>query len=522
MYIGISRPQKTKAKTVRIISPQSSTHEKDQGIGYGFSDPSESFDASSTDGSGSDENAEGSNLLDPFDIGSEEEELKSEDELQKISRADNDLTPSNALRRIDMPPNPFRRTLASEFEGTKSYVIREKPADPSAGVATGSKPLYDVDEFKRLLLTGERNTSHITTAQTPTAHDSSSNTDTSSISRQSIFEPLPENHQDSPRTSHEISHSEDEGNKIAQEFPRGETKLRPSIPLSHHGKPVKGNVLQTKSLQDPAKYNQNFITASGHQLKQSISQSPTDLNKPLPLPPTSAFVESPLKENGFPTPGFQQEKSSSENDNGTKKGSIRLPLSRQNSEARHGPTTTDTQRPASIIEDKSKQPESYPLNHSASGSKLPPPPPPRRHGRARGLSASSTSSAISIISTLPNSLIDDPNLKSPKVRPPLPPARTSSIKRPPRLTTNANSPSMVPPPTPPRGRGSSQSSLASLQTSGDSHMTGSDGQRNNPGASLTLSPASSVPVIDSGTTDVLADLSALQRDVDELRGKFIR
>lgn len=87
--------------------------------------------------------------------------------------------------------------------------------------------------------------------------DTSSNTDASSISRQSIFEPPTETRQDTPRTSQELSLSDDEQQRSAQGPTTADlTKVRkPALPQSHHGRPMLEN------------------------------RTPTDLNKPLPPPP---------------------------------------------------------------------------------------------------------------------------------------------------------------------------------------------------------------------------------------------
>lgn len=429
-----------------------------------------------------------------------------------------------------MPPNPFRKNLENEREVVRSVVTNDKLAETSAGTSSGGKPLYDVNDFKRLLLTGEKNISHNGAALALVAHDSSSNTDTSSISRQSIFEPLPENHQDTPRTSHEITQSEDERQGSVNEFHGGEARIRPPVPASHHGKPVRGNELQIKFLQDSATYGQRSITGStvsDLHSKSSPSQSPTDLNKPLPLPPTSAFSERPLTEPDSQILSPHDEKLSRNVsqtqviDHSPKKSPPAPPLARRHSQMRQKPAVAKFERPVSSIEDKPKEQESYLMALAASSSKLPPPPPPRRHGRVRGLSTSSTGSAISAtLATHLSSSADDPSLKSPKIPPPLPPARTPSIKKPPRSVTNSNSPSMAPPPTPPRGRGSSQGSLTSLQTGGEYPVANANRQRNDSEASWTLPAAASAPETEFGKFDVLADLSTLQREVDELRGKF--
>lgn len=74
-----------------------------------------------------------------------------------------------------------------------------------------------------------------------------------------------------------------------------------------------------------------------------------------------------------------------------------------------------------------------------------------------------------------------------------------------------------PPPPPPRRRGSSQSSYTPSRLSG--HY--SERLRSDSGAS-SISHLAMTPLGSSGAEkkDVMADLSALQRDVDELRGKL--
>ena len=115
--------------------------------------------------------------------------------------------------------------------------------------------LTQVDEFKNLLLTGRTSTQDIpapgaTSASLDTVQtlgDTSSNTDSSSISRQSIFEPPPETRQDTPRTSQELFPSDDDERQQSAHDPRSVNHSRkPAIPQSQNGKPTEENVLRTE------------------------------------------------------------------------------------------------------------------------------------------------------------------------------------------------------------------------------------------------------------------------------------
>ncbi len=531
-------PRSHKPKTVRIIPPQSSTSDKDPAYRNLSAVPSASSDRSPSPGSESDEHSdrdlEHASLIDPFDNESDEGGTTSEDE-ENLRRNTSGNTGYKKITVDIMPPNPFRKTLASQEP--ISSVLRNEGSDPDP-----ARPLYDVDDFKRLLLTGERIATHANALSTVLAPDSSSSTDASSISRQSIFEPLPGNNQDTPRTSHEVSPSEDDRKEPGDRISVGPRKAKPSTPEHRHGKLVAGNVAPAVSPKDP----KLSIPASTYKHAalgvHSIPISPwtpTDLNKPLPPPPVSPGLEAPDQQLTATTEvaaDNQRDTSSSSALQApiSRSSSIRSrpapPPSRRQSLLRSNSLARGSEHRNSISEENLEA--LYPPSSavSTSGSK-PPPTPPRRHGRARGLSASSTSSAISAnAAALPKifSTNDKAPASSMSRPPPLPPTRTSSVssyKRPTRPATNPNSPLMAPPPAPPRRRrGSSQSSIIRPQP-GEEYLSAPspEGEVSTGGGDLLTHPPLANTAMEFGFgegKDVMADLSALQRDVDELRRKF--
>ena len=524
-------PRLKKPKTVRIVSPRSSTTDHDPTY---REFPPAPYDRSPSSGSESGGDYEQSPLIDPFDIESDDGGATSEDEKEKnlhqttIEQAA-PLSPRELLM-ANMPPNPFRKTLASQTELT-AQGHRKLPRDPgpSNSGPSRTRPHYDIDSFTRLLLTGEKNNPHATAIPIASIPDSSSNTDASSISRQSIFEP--ENHQDTPRTSHEVSVSDD-GRQVPELAGSGSTsKTKPATPEHRHGRVVTGDVSQAVSSNSPALLipaSTFSLAAPNMHSTQTSPRTPTDLNKPLPLPPNSEFSQQEAATASIDLSHQQDSPQSSHQQlQVNRSSSTRIrptpPVTRRYSQLRQDTLTRKPEQWTSISEEKTRELENLAPPLSLPGSKLPPPPPPRRNGRTRGLSASSTNSGISIAAAQPTtSPIGDTAPVSLKTRPPVPPARTpsmSSFKRPARVATNPNSPSLAPPPAPPpRRRRSSQSSLTPPRPSGEYFVTSADRSRADSGSSSMLLPSpSSALQPESEKKDVMADLSALQREVDEFR-----
>ena len=343
--------------------------------------------------------------------------------------------------------------------------------------------------------------------------DSSSNIDASSISRQSIFEPLPGLQQDTPRSSHEISPAEDGRLRSAQSSSTTIAKMKPSTPTSHHGKVMRENAPQAIALPNSSIGSPTREFAPGMS-SPSLSRTPTDLNKPLPPPPTAEPIEAhaTIPTMSSPSPQCNREPSSPTR----RRGPPALPLSRRQSH----------HRPESLLESPDRaygSSEASPvgayhpspvLSNKAVipfGPRQPPPPPPRRPRPVRGLSESSSASAMSTIATPTSSSFTDDSMSNvQKQRPPVPPTRnrsTSSTKQSNRIASKSGSPNMPPTP-PPRRRGSSQSSLGPFPFNADQQQVETRHHRSDSAASSIKSK------------DIMADLSTLQKEVDALRGKF--
>lgn len=432
-----------------------------------------------------------------------------------------------------MPANPFKKTLASL--GTES-----RPGPPSPGSegrlmeaeSKSTRPHYDVDDFKRLLLTGERSVSGANAAvpppvsfQTP-AHvgDSSSNTDASSISHQSIFEPISGPLQESPRTSHESVTSDDERQRLVRSLPTTSESLGPPPPRHRHGRLVKTSAPQTVPFEDPTLSFSDFATGAMAPGDRFTSGTSGSVDKPLPpLPPPlkiQPLTQSPIEStvNDKRSSYYESEDAPASN-TAPKRSPPTPPLSRRHSQLRAKPFVSGTERSTPITEEAPPGSELLSQSPPTTRSQAPPPPPPRRAGLVRGNSSSSMSTGASFSTVSDQSNATDVSTLFVKPRPQIPPNRSpsvSSVKRSNQTQSIPGSPSTAPPP-PPRRRGSSQSSYTPSRLSG--HYPGR--LRSDSGAS-SISHLAMTPVGPSGAEnkDVMADLSALQREVDELRGKF--
>ncbi|KAK3321615.1 hypothetical protein B0H66DRAFT_530986 [Apodospora peruviana] len=210
------------------------------------------------------------------------------------------------------PPNPFQKTLEDLELASKE--TREVPS--GAPGASGLRGTLDVDAFRRLLLTGQAGgpgplqaaaaSSDPSPAQsgshpvTP-GGDGASITDASSVSRQSIFDAAFQT-QDTPRTSHEISEAEPEGDQhgtagsARSNMPPPPTARRkPPPPSSRHGKLIKvelkgKEVIATQDAARPSSSSGRTDLAASPSFPAASLQpqsptTPSDVNKPLPPAP---------------------------------------------------------------------------------------------------------------------------------------------------------------------------------------------------------------------------------------------
>ncbi|KAI9837843.1 MAG: hypothetical protein M1819_006777 [Sarea resinae] len=461
---------------------------------------------------------------------------------------------------LGTPANPFENTLAT-LEQPRRGSSSAKEKRMSAQVTSAGRPKQgpqraslDVDAFKRLLLTGKPvQPVHGTPATPPTQinsqlgilGDNSSGTDTSSISRQSIFEPIAEAQADTPRTSHEISPSDDEQQRLLGEASADKGRKKPPIPKLRHGKPIKGNIPQIVSFTDPAfdppSFEQSLSSNSRHTSSTGSRRSRSDLNKPLPPPPlsTSSTLAS---EEGLAGDADEEGARLSSPTSARRKRAPTPPLARRHSQLRNSKPPLSRSNSARLSprpeEVASETSSDTTIGRPASMNKPPPPPPPsRRPGvdQSRSLSSVPTVSIMAVSSHTTSRTLDSYSGLSKAPAPP--PARTvsgSSTKRSTRASSVSSSSSMtVPPPVPPpRKRGSSKGSIDSpsmlsseaRRFSGESRRSSHDQSRR---GSTFLQPgeqdtpfSESPPTEESEEKDVLADLSALQREVDALRGRF--
>ncbi|KAI1260316.1 hypothetical protein F5Y18DRAFT_260641 [Xylariaceae sp. FL1019] len=508
--------------------------------------------------------------MDPFDAASvsQDERLSAEPPLPQI------------------PMNPFART----FQDMEAADQTPSPSTPATSASRGG---LDVDSFKRLLLTGYAN---IPAPAQPKGSakisDSASSTDASSVSKQSILDTV----QESPRTSHEVSETEDAGLRKTDPSsrlpPARSASLRqkpPPPPSSRHGKLIKielgvdGTPHETKS--PPAASIQGFpLPTLLPPRKPSFESSTlwhsplaaTDVNKPLPAPPVRTSVEEEI-ESPFdreaagkvpeafaelhssprpPTPPpATRDRSASQTSTQSRKPAAPPPRRHGRHDSKISPAAVggpEEEPTRSSMESTRSRADSLRPATNSDRTSHPPAPPPRRptHNRQSSIHTNSGQPSYPIalspgvndkerspLST-GSTPVTSPGVPTtenttgfttaaatkdglPKLQPPPPPpTRKQSTRRPPSIRSVESSHSvrrvsrekdggiMPPPPPPPRSRKSGQRT--------------SDGVREgNEENELPATDPTSPAVDTSGTqgNEILADLDALKREVDELMKK---
>ncbi|KAG9230044.1 hypothetical protein BJ875DRAFT_445402 [Amylocarpus encephaloides] len=489
---SIDAPKKV-TKKVRVQSPPPSPSIPDSASTIGEENFTSTYKASMQDLQGED---------DPFDS-----------TLSDTSEGEVEGRASGA------PANPFSKTLETmEQSGHEGLGI--------SVVASSGRASMDVDAFKRLLMTGNAGLSTNTLPPPVPAHithqglgDGGSSTDASSISRQSIFETSHEPHPESPRTSHEISEPDDDSHGLISESQFStSSRKKPPPPSSRHGRLIRVQLRDDPQLSTLNATLPATPSTTPHQFIPSpvlSTPSQTDLNKPLPPAPNRASHESD-RESVFdkeaagklpepPSPSSSIRKKTPPAPPITRRRSQLVSdskLSRSNS-GRLSPKVEEDERGA-MYSTEAGRPRS-------NSGKAPPPPPSRRPASIRNSSHHLPSPSASTVSL------------------PAPPptrgaSRKSSTGRPPSvnsldMSSNSKRLPFIPPPPPPhRGRNSldAQSPGDSRRTSGEQIWNSAHVQRD-PGAS-------SLSRVDAGVDkgegkDILADLSALQREIDALRSQ---
>ncbi|KAJ4509171.1 hypothetical protein HRR83_007143 [Exophiala dermatitidis] len=407
------------------------------------------------------------------------------------ARVNTSITVSTSTSLNNPEQDAVRDTLG-RFAGVPRRPTSENP--PVGGPSGSSigrersgstKAAMDVDAFKRLLLTGERGTPSSAAAEAavqnthtgvmPTVSDSGSSADTASISQHSIFEtvvPLPEA---SPRTSDDLEeHQANE--QRATMGSASETRKKPPPPKSRRGKPLR----DSRGESGPTPTFDSFINSLSMPSSRHVSSEPSGLTSPTTdrsttKEPSSPTAETEVHRRTPPAPPLARRKSmqASSNPGLTRSGSSK------------DSTLKELETPSSPVV-------------PSTTHKLPPPPPSRR---STGATERKSSMEVSSFAEA----INNPDVQHQER-----PSATESEHETPSsnslLSRRLSHPHPPPVPPPRRGRGSSRSSVENQRPSMAALGAAEHGGT---GSSLRRSSTEG--------RDILADLAALQREVDAAR-----
>lgn len=390
----------------------------------------------------------------------------------------------NAMTIAPAPvPEPILKGNAvQDTLGRFASVSRKSPAAQESG-GPGRQAL-DVAAFTKLLLTGERgaSSSRDLAVQSVQANhgqpvsESSSSADTASISQHSIFETVPQAQEESPRSSFEIDSNEAKEQRPNLQITT-EGKKKPPPPKSRRGKPLRDSTGEQESKQN----FDNFINSLSLPSSRSISseipslRSPRTEQSPTIDKPGNSDVPETSQRKVPPAPPLARRKSQL---------APSKPMLTRSSSSRY-----------SVLSDYD-----VPLSPSTgnSGFKIPPPPPASR----RTTNSSERRPSFDVQSVPENAATDG---NSGSLDPQRAEARPGLSQTPSYLKRMSQG---LPPPVPPprRGRGSSRSSVETQRPSmaalGISETEGGE-----------TTPRSE----HADRRDLLADLAALQKEVDAAR-----
>ncbi|KAK5172989.1 uncharacterized protein LTR77_003111 [Saxophila tyrrhenica] len=447
------------------------------------------------------------------------------------------------------PYNPFARTLATSEaafglqrnrdEGQQQEGGERRDAERNGGAS--GRPAMNVDQFKNILLGSAQppspapapTPSSQSQAPAPRFQDSSSNTDASSASQQSLFDPYHEMDSETPRTSFDqmdspSDSSDDAGDEENSGLMSGTTRLDdfapPAPPKHNHGRPLTANAAEARGPQTVSFADFDDSVSGGPKRSQNLNvpplhRSPSDLNKPLPPPPQEPMsprtTEAPHPASDDSSEQQQEPVSTSTEDPAQAKKAPPPPppSSRRggqaaSSHARARSTSNITESSSHDDTTSAQQPAPKESEPTPKAAAAPPPPPPSRKTK---LSAQPPNPSTEAPSDSPSPA---PAAESTKIMPPPPPRRTaskagSSMHRSPSAASHSSvqrkensTPSAAAPPAPPPRRGVGSAKRESL----DAERTGS-------GQSGVASPSKEME------RDVLADMTAFQAEIDALRKK---
>lgn len=351
--------------------------------------------------------------------------------------------------------------------------------------------------------------------------DVANSTDLLPLSRQHIFEPIQGAFPESPRTSHEVSETEDERQIPGTERVILPSRWKPPPPSSRHGKLIKLELGDDKGCTSPPTSDSG---GSAPYSSSVSSRSYTDVNKTLPPAPGRASQDSDF-ELGLDRGSLgRKPESLSPSASLKKKLPPAPPISRRHSQlvSESKLNRSNSGRLSPKAEEESQAQSAIETSRPRSGSSRtissidedgprpdkPPPPPSRRVGSVRR-----TSQHLALTMPLSESV------------PPL--SRSASGKAGSIHSIESMKRGVMSPPPPPPRLSSGRSSLDGLTSSpAPTSRGGGEYSRRSLDSNRKLSTASAMSFVENTeigespiTRDVLADLSALQREIDALRNE---
>lgn len=410
------------------------------------------------------------------------------------------------------------RSAETTFEDKTDHDVAHDLEAVTTASAPGKGGL-DVSAFQRLLLTGQSRSEATVPPTAPLQNDNAP----AAISVERLNE-----------AGHEDVRSTTPTSQRGTPVPPG-PRRPPPPPSSRHGKSIKPQHIEEVSGAQPS--------SSTSSLASPKPRSPSDVERPVPPAPRHRVADDTedtiAREAAARLPEHEEPLHSPEPIPASGKKPTPAPpprrgharaeskqLSASNAVLAHD----DEPQPRSSVDSQRSRSE------STRNKDVPAPPPSRRPVTVSRTSASSTSLATSASpftdaeptsSGTPVSLHVGAHEQTPKSSPPPPPpARKASTRRPQprnaettsrRVVSGEKENTIAPPPPPPRQRGSSK---GSVDAPGASQRTSLDTTR------VFTPPAHNHVAEDAGQEglregqNILADLDALQREVDALRGQY--
>ncbi|KAL1962746.1 hypothetical protein VTN77DRAFT_9200 [Rasamsonia byssochlamydoides] len=482
-------------KTVRIASPPVPTSPtesisyfpKAPSIAFGVhrgSPPPESYNSASSDDSTSNPFNPDSSASDHDDVDFEvtnptRQNAASSDRRATISGNGTSLNALDSQRANSIEPS-----YPSNAEGRSSG----KP-----------KTTLDVDAFTRLLLTGDAGIQLETTTSSRAnfpAQQSRVDPGLASDSGSVSNEPRLGAAANTPRTSHETSTSEADEMRPAshRRSISGERKSKPPPPKTRHGKLINPDGSSSASTTRPAE----ALPSSSLSQQQG---SPSEASVPLSSEHRSSL---PLVKASPDDARTTDESSSLKRAPSQSKRPPTPPLTRRHSQIKHSKSASQD-HPRQISLPPAGLGSQAP-GPTSPGLRTPPRPPSRRYDKSLGIHSDTFSQPKSPLSQDPSTPWNLPQTEDSGTGVSSPPSRMPSVKRTPSGSTTSGSGMPPPPPPPRRIRASSKGST------GSAHPASVQSDREEEQGDELPRP--------SNAEDILADLTRLQKEVDELRGQY--